>query len=116
LLEGSTSDQEAIDVLYFDEFSAVIFSNTAAVDNPAVACLLIDIGEVISDPVVDFINLVSSGSFPSSNCPHWLIGKYNIRPVVPNYSLHCIQLPLNNLDRFVLFTLSQSLTKTENYL
>lgn len=108
-----TSDQKAVNVLYLDQFVAVFVSNTTTVNYAAVGSFLVDAFEIWSDPVVDFVNLLGSGCFTSTDGPNGFVSKDDVVPVGDSV-LDGVKLTLDDFDGLISFTFGQSFTETEN--
>lgn len=111
--ERSSSYQKSVNVLYLNQFVTVFLAYTASVNNSAVCCFLVNSLQILSDPVVNLVNLFSCGSLSCSDCPNWFISQNNILPIC-NLVFNSIKLPLNDFNCFVLFSFSKSFTKAEN--
>ena len=83
-LEGSTSDQETINVFFRDELCGVSIRDGSTVKNSN--RLLSFFGDVLSEPFSDLsMSLLSdfwSGNFTSSDSPDWLVSDNDVGPVV----------------------------------
>ena len=109
----SSSNQKSVNVLYLNQLVAVLFRDTSSVNDSAVGCFLVNSFQILSDPIMNFIDLFSSSSLSCSNCPNWFISQDNVVPIC-NLVFNSIELSLNNFNCSVLFSFSKSFTKTEN--
>ena len=78
-LEGSTTDEETINIFLMNEFNAVSISDGTTIDDSScIGDLLGDIGiQIISDEFVNFLSLSGGGNLAGTDSPNWLICKNN---------------------------------------
>lgn len=82
-LEGSTTDEETVNVLLLAELATVLLVDTAAVqDAGLVGNLVADVGlEPVTDGLVNLLSLLGGGNLAGTNGPDGLVGDDNLGPV-----------------------------------
>jgi len=112
-LKRGPSDQKSINILDFYEFIAIFLSHTASINNTSSFSLPSYFAQVLSDPSVDFVNLLSSSSLTSADSPHRFISQNDISPVWHFFSYR-IKLSLYNCNGLTSLSFSQRLSEAEN--
>lgn len=81
-LEGSTTDEETVNVGLGAELAAVLLVDAAAVEDAGlVSDLGADAAEEGTDGLVDLLGLLDGGNLASANGPDGLVGNNNLAPV-----------------------------------
>lgn len=96
-----------------DQFVAVLFSNTASVNDSAVGGLFIDALKVSSDPGVDFIDLFGGGGFASADGPDWFVSQNNVVPIGHSVS-DSVKLSFDDFNGVSSLSFGKSFTETED--
>jgi hypothetical protein len=70
-LETGTTDEESVNIGLFGQFLAILFADTATVQNPGGFCSLRRefLGQELAKSSVYFLSLLGSGNFASSDSP-----------------------------------------------
>lgn len=110
-LEGSTTDEETVNVLLLAELAAVLLIDTAAVqDAGLVGNLVADVGlEPVTDCLVNLLSLLGGGNLAGANGPDGLVGNDNLGPV-GDLGLEGGELLGDNSDGVARLTLLEALT------
>lgn len=110
-LERCASHKEPINVMDFNQFHAILFGDTTSVDDSDALSSSRDVlGQVLSDPGVDFVDLLGGGDFACSNSPDRLVGKDDMSPLLGfDFGGYSVELPLDDLLSLLGLPLGESL-------
>lgn len=109
-LEGSTTNEEAVNIRLLAELAAVLLVDTSTVeDSGLVGNLVADRLEPVTDSLVDLLGLLGGGDLASANGPDGLVGNDNLGPVA-DLSLESLKLLADNLNGLASLTLLEALT------
>lgn len=116
-LQGSTADQEAINVLLLAQVVAILLAHAATIDD---ARLLGHLGrDLVCQPVPDLrvhlLRLLRRGHFARANGPDGLVGNDDAGPVGRgNGSLDGLELPRHNGNRLAGLALLETLATAKD--
>ena len=110
-LEGSTTNEETVNVSLLAELGAVLLVDGAAVqDAGLVGNLVADRRlEPLADGLVNLLGLLSGGNLAGANGPDGLVGNDNLGPVA-DLGLEGLELLADDLDGLARLALLEGLT------
>jgi hypothetical protein len=108
-LEGSTTNEETVNVRLLGKLTAVLVADTATVqDSRLVGNLLADVLQPVTDSLVYVLGLLSGSNLASTNSPDGLVGNDNLAPVA-DVALEALELLGDDLDGLARLALLEAL-------